>query len=207
MFHCRFTRPLSQAFPPRKFFSRKLPELAGVSLRPTDVDIDITDIDLRSLSAVSEYFGIDRLAPVTTAPVIPIKGKIFGANDRVFFPLIVSRGDTAIATPFLYTASSPYTFLRRDTLNALGVTEDIPLGTEITIHGQKHFTVYESPRHFSSVDLLGQDFLKFSNLEVRLSPSMLKAVIVPASTKAMKAINFFSFSPDIETITTFAHLN
>ena len=51
----------------------------------------------------------------------------------------------------LYETGSLFTFLRKDTLRALGVAGDIPVGAQICIHGFENMVIYEFHSHFSNV--------------------------------------------------------
>jgi hypothetical protein len=58
----------------------------------------------------------------------------------------------------LYDSTSPFTYLRADTLVSLGFQSSIPTDTLVEIHGQT-LTVHLARSHFENVDLLGQDFM------------------------------------------------
>ena len=64
-----------------------------------------------------------------------------------------------VNTLFLVDTGSPITFLRPDTLAALGFRKGIPVGApvRVIIHGM-YLYVSVSHGHFANVDLIGQDF-------------------------------------------------
>jgi hypothetical protein len=92
-------------------------------------------------------------------PTFPIRGILFGQGQRMFIPLIVSKREISISVNFLFDTGSPNTYLRPETLSALGFLENVPSETNVIIHGSST-TVYASSNHFENVDLLGQDYLR-----------------------------------------------
>jgi hypothetical protein len=76
----------------------------------------------------------------------------------MFVPLIVTKRKISLKVNFLYDTASPNTYLRPETLSALGFTENTSNETNVLIHGTA-VTVYTSSHHFENVDLLRQDFL------------------------------------------------
>eukprot|EP01031_Cornospumella_fuschlensis_P030077 gene30078-36327_t len=100
-----------------------------------------------------------------------------GREFMTFFPIVVQLKGKKVQVPMLFDTGSPYTFLRRETLAALGIRDDVPLGSEVKIHGLAHQIVYESKGHFSNVDILGQDFIVANDMEVRVAGKRLRAVL------------------------------
>lgn len=86
-------------------------------------------------------------------------GTIFGANHRIFVPLTVRHASRrAVNVLFLLDTGAPSSFLRHDTLAALGYIDSVPSTANVFIHGVK-VAVGVSHGHFANIDLLGQDFM------------------------------------------------
>jgi len=127
---------------------------------------DITDTDLRTignelgslrLSAAAEFQSNDN----------PINGLIYGPTFRVFVPIIVSKKHININVTFLFDTGSPNTYLREDTMRALGFVDNIPSDTMVRINGIG-ITAYLSRGHFVNVDIMGQDCMAFLRAKVLL---------------------------------------
>lgn len=73
-----------------------------------------------------------------------------------------------------------FTHLRSDTLKALGIKGEIPMGAEVFVHGCRT-VVYESKEHYKNVDLWGMEFLKEQRLELTVAPWNLRAKLDWAS--------------------------
>ena len=58
---------------------------------------------------------------------------------------------------FLVNTTAPITFLRKDTMEALGFTDFVPESANVCVHGQE-LAVGLSHGNFAQVDLLGHDF-------------------------------------------------
>jgi hypothetical protein len=161
-----------------RHFSVNFPNEEGLDpLPPKAVDVLITDINDDDLAAVGDYFQFKRLPTPFFQLKVPLKGKIFGKNSRIFFPVIINRGNKTVIIPMLYDIGAKYSFLRKDTLRALGIRGEISMGAEVNFHGFKHSIVYESHAHFENVDLFGQEFLKECNLELTQALRLLKATL------------------------------
>jgi hypothetical protein len=122
-------------------------------------DVLITDISDTDLSRLGSELGIMRLSQATSDILFPVTGVVYGRNSRLFVPLVVEKRSKRINVLFLYDTGSPGTFLRHDTLQALGFVESIPDETDIIIQGER-VTVSPSRSHYENVDLLGQDFVE-----------------------------------------------
>eukprot|EP01031_Cornospumella_fuschlensis_P034486 gene34486-41753_t len=146
-------------------------------IRPNDFNVMIGDITEDDLKAIFGHFGCEWLQGTTKSPLVPLKGRVFGRNYRIFFPMVVQHKEKKVHVPMLFVTGSPFTFLRRETLAALGICNLIPLGAEVKIHGHAHQIVYESKGHFSNVDILGQDFIVANDMEVRVAGKRLRAVL------------------------------
>jgi hypothetical protein len=150
---------------------------------PKLIDFSTSDIDDSDLVAISKYFGIIRLRQDTKIYAsFPLNGRLFGPLGRIFFPMVLSRKDRNITVPMLYDTGSSFTFLRKDTLRALGVAGDIPVGALTCIHGLQNVVVYESHGRFSNVDIIGQKFLHEAKLEIRVAPHLFRAVLLPVTS-------------------------
>ncbi len=51
---------------------------------PNAVDVLVTDIDDNDLRVISSFFKFERLAPTSDQPKLPLRGKLFGRNKRIF---------------------------------------------------------------------------------------------------------------------------
>ena len=68
--------------------------------------------------------------------------------------MILERKNVKIDCPMFFDTGSWKTYLRRDTLIALGIKGDLlPLGAQVAINGVNTL-VFESTAHFENVDLL-----------------------------------------------------
>lgn len=154
--------------------------LRWFSRTPKAVDVLITDISEEDLLAIAGNFKIERLKPPPPNFLItyPIKGRLFGWNNRVFFPMVIKKGEKKIALPMLYDTGSQYTFLRDDTLRALGIKGDIPMGAQVQINEFPNIRIFLSHSHFRNVDVFGQEFMVRFGLEVLIAPSVLKAKLM-----------------------------
>lgn len=122
-------------------------------------DVLIKDINESSFIDIARDLGHKRLSPVDSPATYPIKGSFYGPSNRVFLPLAVSTAHRSpIMVLFLVDTGAPMSFLREDTLAALGFTESTPSSATVLIQGLR-VSVGLSTEHFANVDLLGQDFL------------------------------------------------
>lgn len=124
---------------------------------PLEFDILITDITEADFSRIGEELGVFRLSAADVIGSFPVTGIVYGSSHRVFVPLIVRKRRNLVNLMFLVDTGSPNTYIRKDSLIALGHTESIPSATLVEINGIG-LTVYPSQGHFVNVDLLGQDF-------------------------------------------------
>ena len=133
-------------------------EPAEAVILPNEYDVLISDITDSNLASIGNELEIRRLSTAEYIPQPQVRGIMFGSCCRIFLPLIVKKRSIAINVLFLYDTGSPSTYLREDTLRALGFAETTPTETNVELHGQT-MTVYLSRGHFENVDLLGQDFM------------------------------------------------
>lgn len=122
-----------------------------------EYDVLVTDIVEDDFARIGQELGVLRLSPGRVIPRV-VAGLIYKDNKRIFVPLVVEKRDRSVNVLFLLDTGSPATFLRKDTLNALGHEESIPEDSHVLIEG-RGCLVRPSVRHYENVDLLGQDFL------------------------------------------------
>jgi hypothetical protein len=144
-------------------FDLELEELQYSSLEPRsstnphEFDVLVNDINGHDFSRIGEEPGISRLSAVNSVGSFPLIGIIYGTSNKVFVACIVKKRDIIVQVIFLIDTGSPNTYLREDSLAALGHSDAIPSDTLVMINGVG-LTVFPSRGHFSNVDLLGQDF-------------------------------------------------
>jgi hypothetical protein len=134
---------------------------------------DITETDYELLAGET---GVRRLSISDTEGSFPVNGILYGRNFRVFIPLVVSKQRSKLNILFFVDTGSPITFLRHETLAALGFTEAIPAETIVSINGV-NLTVSVSHAHFNNVDLLGQDFFRAANAVLTIDYKALEVRI------------------------------
>jgi len=133
-------------------------DFAAPIVAPNLYDVLILDITSSDLNKIGEELESISLSEAQVVPSFPVKGILFGQGQRMFVPLIVSKRSKSINVNFLFDTGSPNTYLRRETLAALGFVQSTPTETNVNIHGTA-MTVYLSSNHFENVDLLGQDYM------------------------------------------------
>jgi hypothetical protein len=141
-------------------------DLAEPVIPPNAYDVVVTDITPEDLSRIGAILGCTPLAVTSATPSFPVQGILFGMSFRIFVPLIVKVRSRAIHVNFFVGSASPYTYLRPETLVALGYAKNVPEGAIVEVHGTA-MTVYPSARHFENVDLLGQNY--FSRIRAILT--------------------------------------
>jgi hypothetical protein len=144
---------------------------------PTEYDVSITDITEADFSRVGEELGVSRLSAADASGTFPVTGIVYGSSHRVFVPLVVRKRQNLVNLVFLFDTGSPNTYLREDSLIALGHTEAIPFDTLVEINGIG-LTVFPSRGLFANVDLLGQDF--FTSFGAMLNINYKKKEVVIA---------------------------
>ncbi len=127
-------------------------------LSPNVYDVLITDITPEDLNRIADELQSTALTETSVNPIFPVQGILYGPNHRIFVPLIVSKRSKTINVNFLFDCGSPNTYLRSESLSALGFQESTPSDTIVVIHGTA-ITVYPATNHFENVDLLGQDYM------------------------------------------------
>lgn len=125
---------------------------------PHEFDVLINDINESDLQLIGDEFGVHRLQIVDSVGTFPVDGVIYGPSNRIFVPLTIQKRNICIVVIFLLDTLSPSTYLREDTLIALGFSESIPSATLVKINAIG-LTIFPSRCNFINVDLLGQDFL------------------------------------------------
>lgn len=133
-------------------------DFAAPTVAPHLYDVFFLDITSGDLNKIGEELESTPSSEARVTPSFPVRGILFGEAQRIFVPLIVSRRSKSINVNFLFVTASPNTYLRRESLAALGFGENIPTETNVVVHGTA-MTIYLSSNHFENVDLLGQDFM------------------------------------------------
>ena len=157
--------------------------MESIAMPPTSYDVFITDISEADLAHLGrDHFGFERLSRAAAADAhFPARGVIYGANKRVFVPLAVRHSSGALVRViFLLDTSAPSSFLRDDTLRALGFTDTVPSAPNVFIMGYK-LSVGISHGHFANVDLLGADFLFRAGATVTVNYAALECTIEAAA--------------------------
>ena len=144
-------------------------------INPLEFDVLIRDITEADFSRIGEELCISRLSTADVMGSFPVTGIIYGPSHRVFAPLVVRKRRNLVNLTFLIDTGCPNTYLREDSLIALGHTEAIPSDTLVEINGVG-LTVFPSRGHFANVDLLGQDF--FTSFGAKLSINYRKKEIM-----------------------------
>ena len=159
--------------------------MESTAMQPASFDVLITDISEADLAHLGrDHFGFERLSLASPADArFPARGVIYGANRRVFVPLTVRHSSgKPLRVFFLVDTGAPSTFLREDTLRALGFADSVPSAPNVFISGIK-ISVGLSHGHFANVDLLGADFLFHARTTVTVNYAALECLIdVPAAT-------------------------
>jgi len=160
-----------------------------ITLSTHSFDVLITDIKEDDLSTIGTELGVERLSAAPGDGPFPVVGTIFGANHRVFVPLTVrhARGrGHAVNVLFLLDMGAPTTFLRRDTLSAVGYSDSVPSTANVYIQGVK-VAVAVSHGHFANVDLLGQDFMVRMAAKLTVDYADLSCSIEATAAPALSA--------------------
>ena len=148
-------------------------EAAAPIVTPDEYDVMISDIRETDFVDIGSELGVYRLTPSNVDEIsFPVDGIMFGGSTRIFIPLIVTKRKVSVVLIFLFDTGSPNSYLRTDTLSALGFTENIPGSTNVDIHGTS-LNVHHSHGHFENVDMLGQDFMRTAGIEVVLRYSSM----------------------------------
>ena len=129
---------------------------------PKLFDVLINDISEIDLLNIGTELSAPRLSVAAKfeSNTDPINGIMYGPTLRVFVPMIVRKRHININVLFLFNTGSPNTYLREDTMRALGFVDNTPTDTMVLINGIG-ITAYLSRGHFENVDLMGQDWMAF----------------------------------------------
>lgn len=146
----------------------------------SEYDVLITDITETDYESLAVEMGVCRLSTSDTEGSFPVSGVLYGYNLRTFLPLVVSKRRSKLNVLFFVDTGSPSTFLRPDTVTALGFVEAIPAEIIVSINGV-NLTVSVSHSHFYNIDLLGQDFFRAANAVLTVNYKNLKVRLVQAS--------------------------
>eukprot|EP00744_Colponema_vietnamica_P021612 GILI01030910.1.p1 GENE.GILI01030910.1~~GILI01030910.1.p1 ORF type:complete len:234 (-),score=22.12 GILI01030910.1:71-742(-) len=120
-------------------------------------EVPTTDIHEDDWPGIEDFVGCARLSDATDEGGFPVTGRFWGPHNRMLVPLTVSTRRKCINVVFLYDTGAPYTFLRQDTLDALGF-EHVSSSNPVRIQGRQ-VSVGVSHGHFENVDVLGQNAL------------------------------------------------
>ncbi len=154
--------------------------MESTALPPASFDVNVTDISEAVLADLRHHFGFTRLSPLASPSDarFPARGVVYGVNRRVFVPLAVRHASgEPLRVFFLVDTGAPSTFLREDTLRALGLsTHGLSIAPNVFINDIK-ISVGLSHGHFASVDLLGADFLFRAQTTVTIDYAALECLI------------------------------
>lgn len=137
-------------------------------LLPDENDILLTDVSKIQFHSVKMKLEVQNGTETNETHKYPIQGVIMGLYGRMWIPLIVAKRNKSFNTIFLYDTGSPYTHISKFIFEKIGYTDNIPESIMVNIHGV-NLTVYLLKNHFEHINLLGQDFMKFSGLNVSIS--------------------------------------
>jgi hypothetical protein len=153
-------------------------ETATPIVMPDEYDVLISDIRETDFVDIGSELGVQRLTRTEKSKAFfPVDGIMFGGSTRIFIPLIVTKREASIVVIFLFDTGSPNSYLRTDTLSALGFIENTPGSTNVDIHGTS-VNVHHSQGHFENVDLLGQDFMRGAGIEAILRYSSMSVTFL-----------------------------
>ena len=131
-----------------------------------------TDIQESDLVDIGVELGRANLQPASadkaeaSFPVQGVTGMFYGRNQRLFVALPVRKRARAVWVLFLVDTGAPYTYLHKDTFDALGY-QTIPSNTDVHVFGTV-LPVSVSTNHFSNVNLLGQDAMAVLRLSLHV---------------------------------------
>ncbi len=161
-------------------------ELTGLEGSHVDHDVLILGFDDREIASVERNLDLPvgfRLSPAPgpmAAPIAPLRGTVFYLDRRVVFPLVVCRrdGSCPVNTLFFVDTCAPLTYLRKETMEALGFEVTGPDDVFPCRVGHiAHFSAGISKLHFKNVDLLGMDWLATADAGLFVRPKSYCAVM------------------------------
>lgn len=136
---------------------------------PWEYDIMAEDLTSETLKLIANETNILHNQATDHKASYPVKGIVYGENERILFPLIIEYGlSRRTQALFLYESSSPYNFISYETFDAVGVQRIlIPSKAQknMNVHGTA-VKVSPSINHFQAVNVIGQNFLRDHKLEV-----------------------------------------
>lgn len=193
----RFT-PYTDLLIPLKTALRRRSPMESSAIQHDEFDVLIMDITEEDYGTVASELGIVSRGPTAPGKLAQhtIHGILYGLNKRWFVPLAVepaNHSKPAIDVVFLVDTGAPLTYLRYDTLCALG--KDVPnpdTQVDVLIHNFA-VTVKTSHSNFANVNLLGQDFFTAckaellldylrGSCELRIPPTMIALVATARSS-------------------------
>lgn len=141
---------------------------------PEDFPFDILLGDIKPSdlpTSISRVLDCDYLSPCQDEEVWPVRGKIYGRNERLIMTLPVSWGDKCVNVHFILGTGAPCTYVAETVLNALGMAElqllvERPkvngIMLDLRVSDGQHYDGEVGglrDNHFKGVNLLGMDFL------------------------------------------------
>ncbi len=155
------------------FYGQELEMQARLSAHLSNVSLkEGRALRVRGSERAAWPLGQQRLSPAATVALSQPRGIVRGQHRRIFLPLVVSSREQAINVLFVVSTGSPYTYLRRDTWEQLG------LRGSVVLHGLP-MPVHASHGGFENVDLLGQDCLAKLGHELRVNYEATTATLEP----------------------------
>jgi hypothetical protein len=144
-------------------------------MSPESYDVVITDIQSADMDHIGIELGHANLARVQGEEDgdgrFPVLGTFYGNNLRLFVALTVRKqlkgSSGSVWVVFLLDTGSPFTFLGRDTMDAMGFGENVPKTAQVSVHGVS-LPVSLSHGHFENINVLGQNFMKAAQLNLRV---------------------------------------
>ena len=104
-----------------------------------------------------------------------VSGVLFGEGLRAFVPLVLDNGKKKIDVVFLVDTGSPTTFISDLTLKSLGMEfQGVPV--KLNINGY-NFSVEQSRDHFMDINVLGSDFMWFTNATLTVKYSQESKIV------------------------------
>lgn len=149
-----------------------------VDLVPSKYDILLMDLPAeRMKQRTKEAFGFAYNSETTGAGTFPIEGDILEADTlRVVIPIVVRHKKRAIQTTCLVDTTSPWTFMSRETLQAIGIVDAVE-PVNIAVQGFP-LPVHISANHFAGINICGQSFFRTHHLILSVNYVTLKVSVV-----------------------------